>query len=89
MDTNQINDIEVRDLFELNIIAEAKKLLRDAGYYVDNLWHIDDVKEHYNCDDTEAQEVLDGALTNDATMEQIWNAIDVYAEEYNMDLKRI
>jgi len=68
-------------------VEQAKKVLRENGYFVDNLWHIDDVKGHYNCDDTEAQEVLDGALTNDATMEQIWYAIDVYAEEYDLERK--
>ena len=40
-----------------------------------------DVKENYECDDDEAQEVLDGALQNDATMEQIWFAIHFHAQE--------
>lgn len=58
-------------------IEEAKATLRDAGYFVDNLWHVDDVKSRYEgCDDDDAQEVLDRALTNEATMEQIWFAIE-------------
>ena len=62
-------------------IANAKLVLKQAGYFVDNLWHIDDVKYKYHCDDDDkAQDVLNSALTNDATMEQIWFAIDVEAQ---------
>lgn len=62
-------------------IANAKEVLRKAGYFVDNLWHIDDVKLRYNCeDDEQAQDILYSALTNDATMEQIWFAIDYVAQ---------
>lgn len=62
-------------------IANAKEVLRKAGYFVDNLWHIDDVKLRYNCeDDNQAQDILNSALTNDATMEQIWFAIDYVAQ---------
>ena len=87
MSTKQINDIEVHDFVELNEIAEAKKLLKDAGYYVDNLWHVEDVKSRFKCDDEEAQEVLDCALNNDSTMHQIWVSIEF--ESYDMNLKRI
>jgi len=62
-------------------IEKAKEVLRKAGYFVDNLWHIDDVKLRYNCeDDDQAQDILYSALTNDATMEQIWFAIDYVAQ---------
>lgn len=60
----------------MNGVEEAKKLLKDNGYYVDNLWHIDDVKQiKEGITEEEAQKVLDLALTNDATMEQIWFSI--------------
>lgn len=68
----------------MNTIEQAKQVLRDNGYYVDNLWSIEDVLNNYNCTDNEAQEVLDGALQNDATMEQIWYAIDFHAEEIGL-----
>lgn len=62
-------------------IEKAKWILKQAGYFVDNLWHIDDVKLRYNCeDDEQAQDILNSALTNDATMEQIWFAIDYVAQ---------
>ncbi len=57
-------------------IEQAKQVLKDNGYYVGNLWHVSDVKDRCNCDDDVAQKILDKALTNEATMEQIWFAID-------------
>ena len=69
-------------------VEQAKEVLRQNGYFVDNLWHVDDVKLRYNCDDDEqAQEILNGALTNDATMEQIWFAIDMVAQDDNLELR--
>jgi hypothetical protein len=65
-------------------VEQAKQVLRDNGYYVDNLWSVEDVVSNYNCTDEEAQEVLDGALQNDATMEQIWYAINYHAEEIGL-----
>ena len=61
--------------------AQAKEVLRNAGYFVDNLWSIDDV---INVDDSlskeQAMQVLSMSLTNDATMEQIWYSIQVATE---------
>jgi hypothetical protein len=68
----------------MNTIEQAKQVLRDNGYYVDNLWSVEDVVSNYNCTDEEAQEVLDGALQNNATMEQIWYAINYHAEEIGL-----
>lgn len=64
----------------MNEIEKAKATLRDAGYFVDNLWHVDDVKGKIECDNEKAQEVLHKALTNDETMNQIWFAIDCVIE---------
>ena len=60
-------------------IAQAKFTLKQAGYFVDNLWHIQDV---YNVADgniqkDQAMQALSIALTNDATTDQIWYAIKV------------
>lgn len=62
-------------------IANAKLVLKQAGYYVDNLWHVDDVKDRYECNDDEtAQKILNLALTNDYTMETIHYSINDLAE---------
>ena len=68
-------------------IEYAKQVLRNAGYFVDNLWHNDDVKSRYLCDDDEAQHVLDRSLTNEATMNQIWFSIDMVAEDNELTKK--
>ena len=61
-------------------IENAKKVLKENGYFVDNLWHVDDVKSKFKCDDDVAQGILDEALTNEATMEQIWFSIGEFGE---------
>jgi hypothetical protein len=68
-------------------IQKAKDLLQDNGYFVANLWRTEDVTENYECEEGDAQEVLEGALTNDAVTESIWYAIDVHAEEIGLKRK--
>lgn len=75
-----------------NSIDEARETLREAGFAVDNLWCNDDVKAVVNVKDGEptdeaCQGILNGALKNDATMEQIWLAIKIHAENEGFDLK--
>ena len=60
-------------------IESAKKVLKENGYFVDNLWHVDDVRGKYKCSDDVAQSTLYNAMTNEATMEQVWFSIDEFA----------
>lgn len=64
----------------------ARELLSIKGYYTENLWCIDDVMMNYHCTQEEARIVLDTAMQNDATMEQIFLAIDDMAD--NLSLRR-
>lgn len=57
-------------------IEQAKAILRQHGYFVDNLWNVEDVTQKYKCTEEQAQKVLGIALMNDYTMEQIKLAID-------------
>lgn len=69
-------------------IQEALEVLKNNGYYVDNLWHVDDVKLRWNCTDDEVtQDVLNKALTNGCTIEQIWFALDMAAQDKGLELK--
>ena len=34
----------------MNEIEKAKAILREAGYFVDNLWTVQDVQDRYKCD---------------------------------------
>lgn len=63
---------------------QAKELLKNNGYYIDNLWHVDDVQQRCYCTQEEAQEILDLSLTNDNTMSQVWFAIDNFIEENDL-----
>jgi hypothetical protein len=65
-------------------VEEAKAVLKANGYFVDNLWHVDDVKSKFNCDDEQAQDVLFESLTNEATMEQIWFSIGEFGRIDNL-----
>ena len=65
-------------------IEQARNVLKKAGFYVDNLWSVADVQSKFDCDVDDAMEVLNSALTNDATMEQIWFAIKFHGEEENL-----
>lgn len=94
MDTNQINNIEVKDFTDvtlqsftadtLNAINDAKKLLKEHGYFVDNLWQVEDVMGNWECTEKQAQEVLYKALTSESTMEQICIAITFMAGDMNL-----
>ena len=49
-------------------------------YQTENLWSVGDM-ENWDCTKEQALDILHDALTNDATMEQIWLAIDFHAED--------
>lgn len=70
---------------KLKDVYYAKKLLKSKGYFVDNLWCVDDVVQNYNCTNDDAQSILNTALTNNATIEQIFLAIDYAAENLNIN----
>jgi hypothetical protein len=50
-------------------VEQARKLLKENGYFVDNLWTVDDVQGKFKSTEEQAQEVLEKSLTNEATME--------------------
>jgi hypothetical protein len=57
-------------------IANAKLVLKQAGYFVDNLWHINDVQDRHECDDDTAQKTLKQALTHPYIVERIFDIIE-------------
>ena len=60
-------------------VNEAKEFLKSKGYYVDNLWHIEDVKDirPNNLTDKQAYEILDKAMNNEYLMNETWETIDI------------
>lgn len=72
----------------MNEIEKAKAILRDAGYFVDNLWTIRDVQDRFECDDNTAQDILNDALTNEYIVEQIFNTIiSMSLNDYGLEEK--
>jgi len=47
--------------------------LASRGFYTNNLWHVDDVKQNYECTDEDAQEILD------KTMQSEWVTQEIFA----------
>jgi len=82
--SQDLEDLEKARIRNARAVEHAKDILRDNGFFVDNLWHVDDVKCKFECSDEEAQDVLNSALKNDATMEQVWLAIDIHGEDGNL-----
>jgi ribosome-associated translation inhibitor RaiA len=69
---SQLNEAKKK----LKDIAEARLFLKSKGYFMENLWTTDDVTQNYDCTQEQAHQVLEIALTNEATIEQIFLAID-------------
>jgi hypothetical protein len=62
-------------------VEKAKDTLRDEGYFVDNLWSVDDVIGRHDCNEDEAQEILSEALQSEFVVETIRGSIDLQAAE--------
>jgi hypothetical protein len=67
-----------------NEIQQAKETLKKNGYFTDNLWSIEDVKDVFNCSDEEAQEVLRETMTNEGTMHHIWSVIRFVGQDKSL-----
>jgi hypothetical protein len=68
-------------------IEQAKQVLKEAGYYVENLWSIEDVKSQYKCTDEQAYDVLDDAFNNERIIEELFIGIDSSANYYDLILR--
>ena len=69
-------------------IDYAKDVLEANGYFVRNLWNVQDVKTFYKCTDAEAMKVLDHVLNgNDFITSTVWDMIDIVANEMELEKK--
>jgi len=66
----------------MNKYTEAKDTLREAGYFVDNLWNIEDVRTIIDgVSDERLEKILCDALTSEYIMEAIWDILKIKANE--------
>jgi len=63
------------------LIAQAKFTLKQAGYFVDNLWHIDDV-DLDGASDEDKMQILDDVLSNGSYFERVFEMIADTKEYY-------
>ena len=66
---------------------EAKDFLRGEGYFVDNLWHVNDVQEKFECDEETAQDILYWTLTSPTMIEHINEDISYIARNEELKTK--
>lgn len=65
-------------------VNEALDYLTSQGYFVENLWHIDDVQDIFNCTEQQAREVLDRAVCGEYIIEQINDRIMTFGRKDNL-----
>lgn len=79
---------EVKRLKEkLNDVATARAFLKSKGYFTENLWCVDDVTQNYKCSNDVAYDVLDKAMSNEATINQVFFAIDDVCDD--LEIKKL
>lgn len=81
----QIENLKV--LFEQDRAGDIELPRMREDYQTENLWCVEDAQGMFECTDDEALDLCEKALTNNATMEQIWFAMEFEGEE--MGLKKV
>lgn len=80
MSTAQIEIDYLRDeLASLkNSTHKLMDTLKNKGYYTSNMWHIEDIREKYQCDRGEAYAILDVVMCD--MSDRIFAEIDLEAK---------
>lgn len=72
-----------------NCMAKSRNFMHFSGYYTEYLWHTKDVMARFDCTEEEAHEVLKKAMSSDAVMQTIFEAIEDAGNELNLYPKSI
>jgi len=78
--------MNIKDLKEVSS-EDLRQELELRGWYTQNLWHVDDVMQNYDCASEDAMRVLDFVLTSDHVTEEVFRGIDDQAEYSNIKRK--
>jgi len=70
-------------------MEDSRKILKDNGYYVDNLWTTLDITDRFkDCSDDLAYQILDEVLQSEYIMSIIQETLCEHAvEDYNLKFK--
>jgi hypothetical protein len=71
------------------LIGKGNKNLPLArqDYQTENLWCVSDVLTQFDCTKDEALEVLEQSLTSDNVMQSVWENINYYGTENQLNIK--
>ncbi|MFY7812094.1 MAG: hypothetical protein ACOVQ2_10230 [Flavobacterium sp.] len=72
----------------INNTEKALNLLSNEGYYVKNLWNVDDVMIGWECTKEQALEILDEALNTEYVAESISDFININARKRKLKPKK-
>ena len=72
---------------EADKVTEALDYLESQGFYIKNLWHIQDVQDKFDCTEEEAFEVLEETVSGELIMEDINERIHMFGLNYNLNPK--
>lgn len=74
--------------FPSEIDMAIREHLKEDGYFVDNLWHLNDVRGRFECTNDQAYKVLSKVLESDYIMMSIHEAIcQVAQDEFNLKFR--
>lgn len=73
----------MKDLKDISS-EDLRQELQLRGYYTNNLWHVDDVMQNYNCTSENALEILDDVMQGEYVTSMVFDCIDI-----NVENKRI
>lgn len=73
----------------LNRTEKALNLLSEEGYYVKNLWQVDDVMIRWECTKEQALKILDKTLEDEYVNEIIFDIININAKKMKLKPKKI
>ena len=71
----------MKDLKEVSS-EDLRQELELRGWYTQNLWHVDDVMQNYDCTSEYAMRLLDYALTSESIIEEVYQDIDVLMQQH-------
>ena len=63
---------------DVDKVTEALDYLESQGYFIHNLWHIQNVQDRFDCTEEEAFDLLDDAVCGEYIMEEINERITIF-----------
>ena len=74
------------DLHSLAVATrDLRNILEQRGYYMGNLWCIEDVTRNYECTKEEAQRILDKTVGGEWITQQVFEMINEYAIDMGLN----